>query len=148
MDNQKYKAARQELDLFELSAMASGSADLLPWIAGQAEQLLATLRGLPDPGITSKQLLERFAALQDLHHNKATPDTMALLSLLALGRRELADGKTVSLEEAVQFSKEAGKGAAASPMPPMDQIEEAQPGPMTDIELARILAGGTRRKVQ
>lgn len=40
------------------------------------------------------------AVLQDAHSHAQTQETLALLKILALGQKKVADGKVMSLEEA------------------------------------------------
>lgn len=139
------ESADPMLDPLDLEALASDPNEMLRQITVNAEKIIEALVELPPPVLNKAGVLERFAALRDAHRNEANAETAALLLMLMMGQKQLADGEVVSLEEAIAFAKEHdGTGLLRLKLA---EIEMAAPGLMSDQEWANVLAGGTRKGV-
>jgi hypothetical protein len=133
------------LDPLDLEALASDPIELLRQITMNAEKIIGALVELPPPVLAKAGILERFAALREIHRCEANLETAALLQMLMMGQKQLADGRVVSLEEAIAYAK--GHEGASLQRLKFAEIEEATPGPISDQEWANVLAGGTRKDV-
>lgn len=73
-----------------ISYLKANAAEILLQLAEQGEPMVITQNG------------EAKAVLQDLASFERTQDALALLKILALGRRQIDEGKVVSVEEAIR----------------------------------------------
>lgn len=73
----------------------------ISYVKAHAAEVLDDLACGGDPVVIT-QNGEARAVLQDVKSYEATQETLALLKLLALGQQDIAAGRTVPLEEAVQ----------------------------------------------
>lgn len=71
-----------------ISYVKANAAELIRELKEQAEPLIITQNG------------EATAVMQDVASYEATQDTLALLKILALGRRQVEAGKAIPLSEA------------------------------------------------
>jgi prevent-host-death family protein len=71
-----------------ISYVKANAAELITELAESREPLVITQNG------------EAKAVMQDVATYEATQETLALLKILALGNRQIAEGKTVSSAEA------------------------------------------------
>ncbi len=83
-----------------ISYLKANAAEVLDQIADKREPLVITQNG------------EAKAVLQDIVSYEQTQETLAVLKILALGSKELADGSTVDAAEA--FRRVRAKRAAAA----------------------------------
>ena len=70
-----------------ISYVKANAADLIRELKESGEPLVITQNG------------EATAVLQDVAAYEATQETLALLKILALGRRQVEEGRTVAAEE-------------------------------------------------
>lgn len=70
-----------------ISYVKANAADLIRELKENGEPLVITQNG------------EATAVMQDVASYEATQETLALLKILALGRRQVEEGKTVPAEE-------------------------------------------------
>lgn len=70
-----------------ISYVKANAADLIRELKESGEPLVITQNG------------EATAVMQDVASYEATQETLALLKILALGRRQVAEGKTVPADE-------------------------------------------------
>jgi len=70
-----------------ISYVKANAADLIRELRENGEPLVITQNG------------EATAVMQDVASYEATQETLALLKILALGRRQIEEGKTVPAEE-------------------------------------------------
>ncbi len=73
-----------------LSYVKANAAELLRELAEKREPLLITQNG------------EAAAVMQDVASYEATQETLALLKILALGRRHVEEGRAIPLAEAAR----------------------------------------------
>ena len=73
-----------------ISYVKANAADLIRELAETREPLLITQNG------------QARAVMQDVATYEATQETLALLKILALGKRQIDEGKAVPLAEAVR----------------------------------------------
>jgi prevent-host-death family protein len=73
-----------------ISYVKANAAELMRELAEKREPLVITQNG------------EAKAVMQDVASYEATQETLALLKILALGRRDIEAGKAIPLEEAVR----------------------------------------------
>lgn len=73
-----------------ISYFKANAAQVLDKIAISGEPLIITQNG------------EAKAVVQDIVSYEKTQETLALLKILALGRKQVAEGKTVPLREAIE----------------------------------------------
>jgi len=73
-----------------ISYVKANAAELIRELAEKREPLIITQNG------------EAKAVLQDVASYEATQETLALLKILALGRRQIEEGKAVPLAEAAR----------------------------------------------
>jgi len=73
-----------------ISYVKANAAELIRELAEKREPLIITQNG------------EAKAVMQDLATYEATQETLALLKILALGRRQVEAGKTIPLAEATR----------------------------------------------
>src|SRR4051812_5981508 len=73
-----------------ISYVKANAAELIRELAEKREPLVITQNG------------EATAVMQDVASYEATQETLALLKILALGRRQIEDGKAISLAEATR----------------------------------------------
>ena len=73
-----------------ISYVKANAAQLIRELAVKGEPLVITQNG------------EAAAVLQDVASYEATQETLALLKILALGRRQIEDGKAIPLAEAAR----------------------------------------------
>lgn len=78
-----------------ISYVKANAAELIRELGERREPLVITQNG------------EATAVMQDVASYEATQETLALLKILALGRRQAEDGKTVPAAEAVRRAREA-----------------------------------------
>jgi prevent-host-death family protein len=78
-----------------ISYVKANAAELLRELGASREPLVITQNG------------EAKAVMQDVASYEATQETLALLKILALGRRQAEEGKTVPAAEAVRRAREA-----------------------------------------
>ena len=71
-----------------ISYVKANAADLIRELADTGEPLVITQNG------------EARAVMQDVASYEATQETLALLKILALGRRQVEEGRTVPADEA------------------------------------------------
>ena len=71
-----------------ISYVKANAADLIRELKEHGEPLVITQNG------------EATAVMQDVASYEATQETLALLKILALGRRQVEEGKTVAAEDA------------------------------------------------
>ncbi len=71
-----------------ISYVKANAADLIRELKENGEPLVITQNG------------EATAVMQDVASYEATQETLALLKILALGRRQIEEGRTVPAEEA------------------------------------------------
>lgn len=83
-------AMRYSTNIKPISYVKAHAAEVLDDLAGGGGPVVITQNG------------EARAVLQDVKSYEATQETMALLKLLALGQQDIAAGRTVPLEVAVQ----------------------------------------------
>ena len=70
-----------------ISYVKANAADLIRELKRDGEPLVITQNG------------EATAVMQDVASYEATQETLALLKILALGRRQVEEGRTVSVDE-------------------------------------------------
>ena len=70
-----------------ISYVKANAADLIRELKENGEPLVITQNG------------EATAVMQDVASYEATQETLALLKILALGRRQIAEGRTVAADE-------------------------------------------------
>jgi prevent-host-death family protein len=73
-----------------ISYVKANAAELMRELAEKREPLVITQNG------------EAKAVMQDVASYEATQETLALLKILALGRRQVEEGKTIALAEVVR----------------------------------------------
>ena len=73
-----------------ISYLKANAAEVIRELAEQREPLVITQNG------------EAKAVIQDVASFEQTQETLALLKILALGNRQIEDGKVVSAKDAVQ----------------------------------------------
>ena len=73
-----------------ISYVKANAAELMRELAEKREPLVITQNG------------EAKAVMQDVASYEATQETLALLKILALGRRQVEEGKTIALAQAVR----------------------------------------------
>jgi prevent-host-death family protein len=73
-----------------ISYVKANAAQLIRELAAKGEPLVITQNG------------EAAAVMQDVATYEATQETLALLKILALGRRQVEDGKAIALAEATR----------------------------------------------
>jgi len=73
----------------------------ISYLKANAAQVLDTLRETGEPMIIT-QNGEAKAVIQDIRQYEETEETLALLRILAHGKKQVAEGKSVSAEEAFQ----------------------------------------------
>ena len=78
-----------------ISYVKANAAELIRELAANREPLIITQNG------------EAKAVMQDIASYEATQETLALLKILALGRRQVEEGKVVTAAEAVRRAREA-----------------------------------------
>ena len=71
-----------------ISYVKANAADLIRELQENGEPLVITQNG------------EATAVMQDVASYEATQETLALLKILALGRRQIEEGRTVAADEA------------------------------------------------
>ncbi|HET8698284.1 MAG TPA: type II toxin-antitoxin system Phd/YefM family antitoxin [Gammaproteobacteria bacterium] len=91
---------KYSIQIKPISYLKANAADVLDQIADRREPLVITQNG------------EAKAVLQDIVSYEQTQETLALLKILALGSKELAEGRTVDAAEA--FRRIRSKRAAAA----------------------------------
>ncbi len=77
-----------------ISYVKANAAELIRELGENREPLVITQNG------------EATAVMQDIASYEATQETLALLKILALGQRQVEEGRTVSLEEAFRRVRE------------------------------------------
>ena len=77
-----------------ISYVKANAAELIRELAEKREPLIITQNG------------EAKAVMQDLASYEATQETLALLKILALGRRQVEEGRTVPAEEVFRRLRE------------------------------------------
>lgn len=77
-----------------ISYVKANAAELIRELAENREPLVITQNG------------EATAVMQDVASYEATQETLALLKILALGQRQVEEGRTVSAEEAFRQVRE------------------------------------------
>ena len=77
-----------------ISYVKANAAELIRELAEKREPLIITQNG------------EAKAVMQDLATYEATQETLALLKILALGRRQVEEGRTVPAEEVFRRLRE------------------------------------------
>ena len=80
-----------------ISYLKAHAAELVRNLADQAEPLVITQNG------------EATCVLQDIKSYEKTQETMALLKILALGTRQIEEGKTKPAEEVLQQLRKRGQ---------------------------------------
>ena len=80
-----------------ISYLKSNAAEVLRMLAESRAPLVITQNG------------EARAVIQDVESYEETQETLALLKLLALGNREIAEGKTAPLGEVVSRLRSKGE---------------------------------------
>ena len=78
-----------------ISYVKANAAELIRELGEKREPLVITQNG------------EAKAVMQDVASYEATQETLALLKILALGRRQAEDGKTVPAAAAIRRAREA-----------------------------------------
>ena len=73
-----------------ISYVKANAAELIRELAERREPLVITQNG------------EATAVMQDVASYEATQETLALLKILALGRRQVEQGRTIALAEATR----------------------------------------------
>lgn len=73
-----------------ISYVKANAAELIRELAEKREPLIITQNG------------EATAVMQDVATYEATQETLALLKILALGKRQIEEGKAIPLAEAVR----------------------------------------------
>lgn len=73
-----------------ISYLKSNAAEIVRTLAEQGEPLIITQNG------------EAKAVLQDIGSFEKTQETLALLKILALGNKQIAEGRTVRASDAVK----------------------------------------------
>lgn len=77
-----------------ISYVKANAAELIRELAENRQPLVITQNG------------EATAVMQDVASYEATQETLALLKILALGQRQVEEGRTVSAEEAFRRVRE------------------------------------------
>jgi prevent-host-death family protein len=72
----------------------------ISWLKSNAAEALDTLAESREPQVIT-QNGEARAVIQDLRSYEETQETLALLKVLALGNREIEQGKVLSLKDAI-----------------------------------------------
>jgi len=80
-----------------ISYVKANAAELIRELGENREPLVITQNG------------EATAVMQDIASYEATQETLALLKILALGQREIEEGRTVSADEAFRHIRERRK---------------------------------------
>ena len=70
----------------------------ISYFKANAAEIIRDLADVREPMVIT-QNGEATAVIQDIHSYQATQETLALLKLLAMGERDIDDGKSVSLED-------------------------------------------------
>jgi len=78
-----------------ISYVKANAAEIIRELGERREPLVITQNG------------EAKAVMQDVASYEATQETLALLKILALGRRQAEEGRTVPAAEAVRRAREA-----------------------------------------
>lgn len=86
----------------------------ISWLKAHAAEALETLATTREPYLIT-QNGEAKAVLVDLASYEQQQETLALLKLLALGERDIAEGRSLSLDEAFD---EVLRGQQAVALPP------------------------------
>ncbi len=77
-----------------ISYLKAHAADIIRQLGNKGEPLIITQNG------------EAKVVIQDIRMYEQTQETMALLKILALGNRQIEDGKVISAAEAVKRLQE------------------------------------------
>lgn len=77
-----------------ISYLKAHAADIIRQLGNKGEPLIITQNG------------EAKVVIQDIRMYEQTQETMALLKILALGNRQIEDGKVISAAEAVKRLRE------------------------------------------
>ena len=70
----------------------------ISYVKANAANLIRELKEIGEPLVIT-QNGEATAVMQDVASYEATQETLALLKILALGRRQIEEGKTVAAED-------------------------------------------------
>ena len=70
----------------------------ISYVKANAADLIRELKEIGEPLVIT-QNGEATAVMQDVASYEATQETLALLKILALGRRQIEEGKTVAAED-------------------------------------------------
>lgn len=81
-----------------ISYLKAHAAEIVRNLSGQAEPLIITQNG------------EAKVVVQDIKSYEQTQETMALLKILALGTRQIEEGKVQPAGDVVRRLRERGKG--------------------------------------
>ena len=73
----------------------------ISYVKANAAQLIRELKANGQPLVIT-QNGEATAVMQDVASYEATQETLALLKILALGRRQVEEGKAIPLAEAIR----------------------------------------------
>lgn len=80
----------------------------ISYLKANAAEILEELAVLKEPMIIT-QNGEAKAVLQDIDSYEQMQETLALLKILAMGKKQIAEGKYVTVDEAVQWVKKKHK---------------------------------------
>jgi prevent-host-death family protein len=93
---------KYSLRIKPISYLKANAAEVIQQLTEQREPLVITQNG------------EAKAVIQDVASFEQTQETLALLKILALGNRQIDEGKTVTIADA--FRRLRQKGAARKPL--------------------------------
>ncbi|AXQ27174.1 type II toxin-antitoxin system Phd/YefM family antitoxin [Solimonas sp. K1W22B-7] len=88
----------------------STSIKPISYLKAHASEIVRDL-GRSGPAMVITQNGEAKAVLQDIHSYEQTQETLALLKILALGQQQIAEGKVVPLDEAIDRIKASRRGS-------------------------------------
>ncbi len=87
----------------------STSIKPISYLKAHASEIVRDL-GKSAPAMVITQNGEAKAVLQDIHSYEQTQETLALLKILALGQQQIAEGKIVPLDDAIDRIKASRRG--------------------------------------
>jgi len=82
----------------------------ISYLKAHASEIVRDLGG-KGPSMIITQNGEAKAVLQDIHSYEQTQETLALLKILALGQKQIEEGRVVSLDSAVRQIKARRRAA-------------------------------------
>ena len=102
---------RYSTQIKPISYLKANAADVLDKLQENRRPLIITQNG------------EAKAVMQDLATYENTQETLALLKILALGMRQIEEGKTVSAKDAFARVRERVRSKAITPAPAATRVK-------------------------